>query len=606
MAGSEGTSRSREAYGHSYADHLERNHFEDFSDLLASTTITSSMLGTQSVYQDDVNPFADAVSPLAPHTTAACPPQSASPHALTPAAHSEQSPRAPRPQIDSSKSADLHPWADDVGAQAPWAGPLAFPAQDGYNPELAAITPTRDDGAPGEDPQPWTHSPQEAQPKPIAEVAEQLSAVDLSDDRPPASPPAYANPSPSPGGWTADPPAPAQRPSVTATSTHSEWTPTSPSPPRTPVAASNTSVTITVSDPHKVGDAMNAYVVYKVHTHTLSPAFDQSDYTVRRRYRDFHWLFTQLHQSNPGVIIPPVPEKQSLGRFQDEFVETRRHGLEKFLKRVATHPLLNDHPDFRLFLTSENFTGQTKDRRPEPSMGLMRAFGEALTGSFSKFVEVDEWFENRRHQLDALESQLKTLHKAIEAAVRQRRELAAAYGELSANVLALSNVEANEGLARSLSLFGKLQEQLHVLHRQQAQADAKTYESTTEEYIRLIGSIKLTFTARAKAYQQWQGGLADLQRKVSQYDRLKAQSRSRTDRMSQLNAEVGQLEIQTENHRHEFEDMSTLIRAELDRFDQGKVADFKHSAEQFLAAMIGHQQQVIKLWELYLESFDAQ
>ncbi|KAJ1978004.1 Vacuolar protein sorting-associated protein vps5 [Dimargaris verticillata] len=605
MAGSEDTPRSRESYGHSYADHLERNHFEDFSDLLASTTITSSMLGSQSVYQDDVNPFADAVSPLGPQANTTCPPRPASPLAIAPAAHPEHSPRAQKPRLDTSRSTAVHPWADEVGAQAPWAEPLASPAHGGYSPGPVAMTTAQDEDPQDEDPQPWAQSPQEVQPKPVAEVSEQLSAVDLTDDGPLASPPTYSSTLPNPGGWTTDPLAPAQMPNAVATSPDPERAPTSSSPLRTPVAAGSTSIDITVSDPHKVGDAMNAYVVYKVHTHTLSPAFDQPDYTVRRRYRDFHWLFTQLHQSNPGVIIPPVPEKQSLGRFQDEFVENRRHGLEKFLKRVATHPLLNDHPDFKLFLTSENFTGQTKDRRPEPSMGLMRAFGEVLTGSFSKFVEVDEWFENRRHQLDALESQLKALHKAIEAAIRQRHELAGAYGELSANVLALSNVEANEGLARSLSLFGKLQEQLHLLHRQQAQADAKTYESTTEEYIRLIGSIKLTFNARAKAYQQWQYDLADLQRKVSQYDRLKSQSRSRTDRMSQLNAEVGQLEIQTENHRHEFEDMSTLIRAELDRFDQEKVTDFKHSAEQFLTAMIGHQQQVIKLWEMYLESFDA-
>ncbi|KAJ1978360.1 Vacuolar protein sorting-associated protein vps5, partial [Dimargaris cristalligena] len=71
-----------------------------------------------------------------------------------------------------------------------------------------------------------------------------------------------------------------------------------------------------------------------------------------------------------------------------------------------------------------------------------------------------------------------------------------------------------------------------------------------------------------------------------------------------LQAEIGQLEIQTENHRHEFEDISTLIRAELERFDREKVLDFKESAEQFLSSMVDHQQKVIRLWEAYLTSFN--
>ncbi|KAG2212525.1 hypothetical protein INT45_007819 [Circinella minor] len=71
---------------------------------------------------------------------------------------------------------------------------------------------------------------------------------------------------------------------------------------------------VTVQDPQKVGDAINAHIVYKVKTKTNSPVFRTPEFVVARRYRDFLWLYNQLTLGNPGVIVPPVPEKHALGK----------------------------------------------------------------------------------------------------------------------------------------------------------------------------------------------------------------------------------------------------------------------------------------------------
>lgn len=46
-----------------------------------------------------------------------------------------------------------------------------------------------------------------------------------------------------------------------------------------------------------------------------------------------------------------------------------------------------------------------------------------------------------------------------------------------------------------------------------------------------------------------------------------------------------------EEYHREFEDISKLIKSELDRFDHEKVEDFRDSVEQFLCSMIEHQKQ---------------
>lgn len=82
---------------------------------------------------------------------------------------------------------------------------------------------------------------------------------------------------------------------------------------------------------------------------------------VARRYRDFLWLYNQLTLGNPGVIVPPVPEKHALGRFQDDFVESRRMALERCLQKIVAHPMLYGDPDLKVFLESDSFNVEVKE-----------------------------------------------------------------------------------------------------------------------------------------------------------------------------------------------------------------------------------------------------
>lgn len=54
-------------------------------------------------------------------------------------------------------------------------------------------------------------------------------------------------------------------------------------------------------------------------------------------------------------------------------------------------------------------------------------------------------------------------------------------------------------------------------------------------------------------------------------------------------------EQKVESYRREFEEISKLIKSELDRFDKEKVEDFKAGVESFLESIIENQKQVIDL-----------
>ena len=56
----------------------------------------------------------------------------------------------------------------------------------------------------------------------------------------------------------------------------------------------------------------------------------------------------------PVVTIPPIPGKEMKlsGKFDQDFVQQRTKGLQKFLDRIAVHPVLGVSPVVKHFLTA--------------------------------------------------------------------------------------------------------------------------------------------------------------------------------------------------------------------------------------------------------------
>lgn len=125
---------------------------------------------------------------------------------------------------------------------------------------------------------------------------------------------------------------------------------------------------------------------------TTSKAFRVPEFSVTRRYSDFLWLYKVLNTNNPGVVVPPPPEKQAVGRFDENFVESRRAALERMVNRICQHPILLHDGDLKLFLESESLSQDIKNREkqsplPAESKGFL-GFGGGI--SSSKFIETDD------------------------------------------------------------------------------------------------------------------------------------------------------------------------------------------------------------------------
>ncbi|EXJ78015.1 hypothetical protein A1O3_09174 [Capronia epimyces CBS 606.96] len=368
---------------------------------------------------------------------------------------------------------------------------------------------------------------------------------------------------------------------------------------------------ISVGDPHKVGDLTSSHIVYQVRTKTSSKAYKQPEFAVSRRYRDFLWLYTSLHNNNPGVVVPPPPEKQAVGRFDSEFVETRRHALERMLNRIAAHPILHHDPDLKIFLESESFNIDVKNKENrEPDLGqnkgMFSSLGINVGGSSGKFVEHDDWFHDRKIYLDALENQLRSLLKAIDAVVVQRKGLAEAAGEFAASLGNLAQVELSPVFSGPLQGLSDVQIRIRELYERQAQQDVLTLGITIDEYIRLIGSVKQAFSQRQKAFHSWHAAESELSKRKAAHEKLLRQGKTLQDKLNEVSAGVSDAEKRAHQARLLFEDMGRLMRGELERFEREKVEDFKSGVETFLEGAVEAQKELIELWETFLLQMDAE
>lgn len=228
--------------------------------------------------------------------------------------------------------------------------------------------------------------------------------------------------------------------------------------------------------------------------------FSRSAFSVLRRYSDFLWVYETLSANNPGVVVPPVPEKNTFGRFDDQFVQQRRLALERCIQKIANHPVLQKDPDLKLFLESDTFALDIKHRKAEIAHergGLMATIGQSIVGP--RFHETDEvflsslhsppsrsdkpfeqWFDRQKLYLDSLESQLKGLVKTMEVVMKTRIDVASATGEFAQALSDLAASDLGESLSHSLSGLAGVESKAQEFMRIQTEQDMVTLLCTGE------------------------------------------------------------------------------------------------------------------------------
>ncbi|XP_066524621.1 sorting nexin-1a [Hoplias malabaricus] len=374
---------------------------------------------------------------------------------------------------------------------------------------------------------------------------------------------------------------------------------------------------ISVTNPEKVGDGMNAYMAYKVSTQTTLPMFRSKQFTVRRRFSDFLGLYEKLSEKHAqnGYIVPPPPEKSILGMTKvkvgkedpssDEFVERRRAALERYLQKVVSHPSLLQDPDVREFLEKEELP-RAVSTQALSGAGFLKMINKA-TDAVSKMTikmnESDVWFEEKLQEVESEDQQLRKLHAMVDSLVTHRKELSVNTAVFAKSVAMLGSSEDNTALSRALSQLAEVEDRIEQLHQDQAANDFFIFAELLADYIRLLGSVRGCFDQRMKAWQRWQDAQNMLQKKRE--TEAKLLWANKPDKLQQAKDEIVEWEAKVSQYERDFERVSATVRKEVIRFEKEKTRDFKKQIIRYLESLLQSQQQMIKYWEAFLPEAKA-
>ncbi|XP_068212964.1 sorting nexin lst-4-like isoform X3 [Palaemon carinicauda] len=155
--------------------------------------------------------------------------------------------------------------------------------------------------------------------------------------------------------------------------------------------------TCAISSPKKESKfhGMKSFIAY-----TIMPSFSTN--SVSRRYKHFDWIQARLSDKFPLIPIPPLPEKQISGRFEDDLIEYRMTMLQSWIDRICRHPVISQSEVFHHFVTCPNDEKKWKAgkrraesdklvganfylaiERPDPSLDVIQT--EAKLEGYSRF-----------------------------------------------------------------------------------------------------------------------------------------------------------------------------------------------------------------------------
>ncbi|RCN47589.1 PX domain protein, partial [Ancylostoma caninum] len=110
---------------------------------------------------------------------------------------------------------------------------------------------------------------------------------------------------------------------------------------------------------------------------------------VSRRYKHFDWLHDQLSAKYIMIAIPPLPEKQVSGRYEDDLIDHRKHILQLWVNKICRHPVLSQSEVWLHFITCTDEKEWKNGKRKAEKIAIDN-YSERQVDKFQRSVKTSE------------------------------------------------------------------------------------------------------------------------------------------------------------------------------------------------------------------------
>ncbi|TKX27228.1 PX domain-containing protein 1 [Elsinoe australis] len=399
-----------------------------------------------------------------------------------------------------------------------------------------------------------------------------------------------------------------------------------------------------VGKPQKENEGtQNQFISYLVTTDTDFKSFSQSHISVRRRFTDFVFLYKTLSREYPQCAVPPLPDKHKMeyvrgDRFGSDFTSRRSSSLERFLKRIAMHPVLRRAALFAIFLESNDWNATMKTRpsramsQTESQPSVLETWTDSFLNAFSKPHKTDRRFLEVRESCDKLDDDLSHVSKNVARVARRESDLETDFADLANQMRKLALLEP--GVQNELHAFVAAADQQSHMWKGLRDHTDNEYLSSLKDMEAYCGSVKGLLKTREQKQLDFEG-LTDYNAKaVAERDNLASNNSaiathgitpsaataflrqkvedvrgvnheaSRRDKVRKLDVQIRRLQDEVEGAKKLSELFDEEVVKEVQDFERIKADEFRDTLGGLADKHLEFFNGSVEVWEKFLKEME--
>lgn len=400
---------------------------------------------------------------------------------------------------------------------------------------------------------------------------------------------------------------------------------------------------------------------------TTFSTFQRPTTSVRRRFTDFVFLYKVLLREYQGCAVPPLPDKQRMeyvrgDRFGPDFTSRRAYSLQRFLSRLALHPVLRRASIFHTFLESHDWNATMRSRSARGSLGpagaggdgagqgtqssgggggMFDSFADSVMNAFTKVHKPDRRFVEVKEKSDKLDEDLNHVEKVIARVVRREADLETDLKDLAEQFQKLITLEP--GVESAVHAFAASVEDTAAGLKKLKDHTDQDYLGSLRDMVAYSGALKNLLKAREQKQLDFEQLTEYLNRSSADRDAMLASGSSassashyggaagalvggaggflrskledvrgvdheqaRRDRQRKLELRIDELTREVESARTEADEFAEQVVREVDNFEWIKRVEFKRQFGGLVDAHIGFYDGVIGTWEAYVKEMERE
>lgn len=343
---------------------------------------------------------------------------------------------------------------------------------------------------------------------------------------------------------------------------------------------------VTVASPKKESKfkGIKSFIAYQ-----LTPSFNNIQ--VSRRYKHFDWLHERLQEKFTLIPIPPLPDKQISGRYDEQLIERRRVQLQEFVDWMCKHPVLSKSEVWQHFLTctdEKRWKAGKRQAERDNLLGLNYCISLVVPEKALLQSQVDHITEQCHTFINSMDSSVKAVTGMCMLQTKRfqtpyktdcQKVGEAFYGLGNALSLDEGSIVSTSKLTSAIKMTGGAYIDIGRMYDEQPKYDWEPLGDKFHLYKGIVSSFPDVLGNHKGAVQ-----------KKRECERLTAEHKME---VAQLNEVLRRTDV-----------ISYALLAEVNHFKAERTVDLKETMQKFLRQQITFYKKIVEKLEVTLEQYD--